>query len=106
MRWCRHRTDSTYLPTTLVKKVMNSWEVIIDFGKSVSRVEKFNYDVPFTGDTPYLNIFDFGPSETFDRNTVPKCFWLDTTDHEPPLPHPALQVDITHHDEEALSLLE
>ena len=66
-------------PPLLSKTTMEKWDVDLSFGKQMTHVGKFGFEYPFHGKSAYVDLFDMGDPETFDRNQVPKCFWLTDT---------------------------
>ena len=63
-------------PPLLSKGEMKSWDVNMDFGREVIHIRKHSHSVPFTKHSPCIDLFDLGDPATFDRNQVPKCFWI------------------------------
>ena len=58
---------------------MEKWEVLMDFGEQQVHVKKHKVVTPFSKDSPFLDLFDLGPVDKFDRSQVPKEFWLDSS---------------------------
>ena len=50
----------------------------MDFEKQLTKVQKFAHSAPFIKTSPFLDIFDMGPEEDFDRTLAPREFWTDT----------------------------
>ena len=50
----------------------------MDFGEQETQVRKYNHRSPFIKNSAFLDIFDMGTPENFDRTQVPKEFWIDT----------------------------
>ena len=65
-------------PGLLSKNKMKSWNVLLDFGDQETQVRKYSHTSPFIKNSQFLDIFDMGPPETFDRTQVPKEFWIDS----------------------------
>ena len=57
-------------PALIAKGKCKDWEVLLDFGKQSTKVQKFAHSAPFIKKSPFLDIFDMGPPELFDRTQV------------------------------------
>ena len=58
-------------PPLLSKGKMKCWGVLMDFGDQKVNVKKFSHSAPFIKHSPFLDLFDLGPPEKFDRSKVP-----------------------------------
>ena len=66
-------------PCLTSKKQMKKWKVNLDFGDQLAHIKKHDIKAPFINHSPFMDMLDFGPVETFDRSKVPKDFWLEDT---------------------------
>ena len=71
-------------PPLVSKGKMKAWDVDLSFGKQKTIVNKFGHSAPYIKDSPFLDLLNLGPPEDFDRNQVPKAFWLDSDTDETP----------------------
>ena len=73
-------------PSLFSKAMLKHWNCDLRFGDQVTKINRYNKEIPFRKGTPYVDIFEFGPVETFDRNKIPREHWLQ--DWTPPAAKP------------------